>query len=169
MRRISASIAIALIATALLAGSVGATTRVVIEKSSVAPLLFDGLDTCLADYGFTYTGEYTRVRSITEYWDGDTLIRTVIQIHFDGIETNDLDPSRSLRASGERLIVLDHVAGTATETGTLRHVTVRGEGMVLLQTGRFVSDLETNEILTVNGPHQFLFDDFSAFCEALGG
>jgi hypothetical protein len=169
MRRLSTSIAIALLGTALVVGTATATTRVVIEKNSVAPLLFDGLDTCLADYGFTYTGEYTRVRSTTEYWDGDTLVRTVIQIHFDGIETNDLDPSLSLRASGERLIVLDHLAGTATETGTLRHVTVRGEGVVLLQTGRFVSDLETNEILTVNGPHQFLFDDFSAFCEALGG
>jgi len=169
MRRLSTSIAVALLGTALLAGSTGATTRVVIEKNSVAPLLFDGLDTCLADYGFTYTGDYTRIRSITEYWDGDTLIRTVIQIHFDGIETNDLDPSLSLRASGERLIVDDYVAGTRTETGTLRRTTAKGEGIVLQQTGRFVSDLETNEILTVNGPHQFLFDDFSAFCNVLGG
>ena len=169
MRRISTSIAIALVATALLAGSVGATTRVVIEQNSVAPLHFEGLDACEADYGFTYTGDYTRTRSITEYWDGAILVRTVTQIHFDGIETNDLDPSRSLRASGERRIVDDWLAGTWSETGTLRHVTAQGEGIVLQQTGRMVSNIEDNEILTVNGPHQFLFDDFSAFCEALGG
>lgn len=68
MRRLSTSIAIALLGTALVVGSATATTRVVIERNSVAPLLFDGLDTCLADYGFTYTGGYTRVRSTIEYW-----------------------------------------------------------------------------------------------------
>lgn len=169
MRRIWIGLTIASLALAFTAPATFALTRVVVEQRSVAPLHFEGLDACLADYGFTYTGDYTRTRSITDYYAGETLVRTVIHIHFDGVETNDADPSRWLPAAGERLIVDDYEAGTRTETGTLRRTTAKGEGIVLQQAGKLVTDLDSNEILEVAGPHQFLFDDFDAFCEALGG
>jgi hypothetical protein len=134
----------------------------------VAPLLFDGLDGCAASHGFTYTGDYVRTRTITDSYDADgTLVREVLAIHFDGTETNDSDPSRSLTVNGERNIVLDFVANTRTETGTLRHVTARGTGIVLQQTGRSVVPLDGAGDAFVAGPHQLDSGEMKAFCDAL--
>ena len=168
MRRISIAIAAGLVAAVLAATPASALTRVVIEQRSVTPLLFDGLDACLAGYGFTYTGAYTRTRTITHYLDGEgNLVREVWAIHFDGIETNDADPSKSLVVNGERRLVFDYLAGTFSETGTLRHVTSPGDGVVLLQVGKSVAPLEGGPATFEAGPHQLSAGDVEAFCAAL--
>jgi hypothetical protein len=169
MRRITTGLAIGLLAAGLLAGTASATTKVVVEKDAVATLLFANLEDCLADYGFTYTGEYVRTRTTTLYYNGDQLIREVRQIHFNGTETNDSDPSRSLTVNGERRIVFDFVHETITETGTLRHVTARGQGIVLHDAGSVTFDLNTDAILDIDGPHQLLLGDTDEFCAALAG
>ncbi len=168
MRRISIAITASLVAAVLAVAPASALTRVVIEARSVAPLLFDGLDACLAGYGFTYTGEYTRTRTITHYLDAEgSLVREVWAIHFDGIETNDADPTKSLVVNGERRLVFDYIANTFTETGTLRHVTAPGAGVVLLQVGKSVAPLEGGAAYFEAGPHQLNAGDVDAFCAAL--
>jgi hypothetical protein len=53
-----------------------------------------------------------------------------------------------------------------TSVGLSYHVTVPGEGVVLLQAGRLVFD-EAGEIVFQAGPHQVAEEDFDKLCEAL--
>ena len=138
---------IAGLALAVTATPVVAANREVVEKQSVATLHFEGLDACLAGYGFTYTGDYVRT-----YDDQGALIKEVLVIHFDGVETNDSDSSKWLTVNGERRLVFDYVAGTFTETGALRHVTAKGEGIVLQQVGKVVNTIDFSANLFTGGP-----------------
>lgn len=159
---------------ALVAAAVGAPAalaagqREVAEQRSVASLHFEGLDACLAEYGFTYTGDYVRTRTTT-LWYGTAgeLVKEVLVIHFDGTETNDLDATKSLTVNGERRLVFDYVAGTFTETGALRHVTAKGDGIVLQQVGKVVRAIDFSADLFVGGPHDMDAGSWSAFCGAL--
>jgi hypothetical protein len=168
MRRFFIAIAAGMLLAGMVAGTTAAASRVVVEHRSVAPLLFEGIDSCLADYGFTYTGEYTRTRTITAWLDDEgNTVREVWSVHFDGVETNDSDPTKSLAISGERRLVFDFTANTFTETGALRHVTVAGAGAVLLQVGRSQVPLEGDDFAFEAGPHQMNAGDWDAFCQAL--
>jgi hypothetical protein len=53
-----------------------------------------------------------------------------------------------------------------TSVGLSYHVTVPGEGVVLLQAGRLEFD-EAGNVVFVAGPHQVLEEDFDKLCEAL--
>jgi hypothetical protein len=53
-----------------------------------------------------------------------------------------------------------------TSEGLSYHVTVPGEGVVLLQAGRLVFD-EAGEVVFEAGPHQVLNEDTDKLCEAL--
>jgi hypothetical protein len=169
MRRLVLGVVLALAIAAIAAPATSAAAnREVVEKNSVASLHFAGLDACLADYGFTYTGDYVRTRTTTLWYDADgNLVREVLIIHFDGVETNDSDPTKWLTVNGERRLVFDYVAGTFTETGALRHVTAQGEGIVLQQVGRVVNTIDFSATLFTGGPHQMDDGDFAAFCAAL--
>jgi Flp pilus assembly protein TadG len=169
MRRLTLTIGAALLLGSLAAPTAAAAaTRQVTEKNDVATLVFDGNDACLADYGFTYTGVYVRTRTTTAWTDeSGNLIKEVLIIHFDGTETNDSDPTKSLTVNGERRLVFDYVAGTFTETGALRHVTVGGEGIVLQQVGRVVRALDLSADLFTGGPHDMDVGNWAAFCAAL--
>ena len=169
MRTLWISLAAAAVVLSVVVGPVAARSREVVEQRSRTPLLFGGLDTCLADYGFTITGEYLRIRTVTLVYEGDTLVREILNIHFDGRETNDSDPSQWLVVNGERRLVFDYVAGTFTETGTLRHITAAGSGIILQQVGRSVSSLETGESIQLAGPHDLSSGNVVAYCEALAG
>jgi hypothetical protein len=162
---LAAGLAIAAVAAPVASA---AANREVVEKGSVATLHFEGLDACLADYGFTYTGDYVRTRTTTLWFDAaGTLVKEVLIIHFDGTETNDSDPTKSLTVNGERRLVFDYVAGTFTETGALRHVTAKGEGMVLQQVGRVVNTIDFSANLFTGGPHDMDAGNWDAFCAAL--
>ena len=169
MRRFLFGLGVALLVAAVMAPTVAAATnREVVEKQSVATLHFTGLDACLADYGFTYTGDYVRNRTTTAWYDASgNLVKEVLIIHFDGTETNDSDPTRSLTVNGERRLVFDYVAGTFTETGALRHVTAKGDGVVLQQVGRVVRAIDFSADLFVGGPHDMDAGNWDAFCAAL--
>ena len=169
MRRILSSLGVALVVAMTLAPvAAAAAPREVVEHRSVATLHFTELDACLADYGFAYTGDYVRTRTTTLWYDAaGNLVKEVLVIHFDGTETNDSDATKSLVVSGERRLVFDYIAGTFTETGALRHVTVRGEGIVLQQTGRVVNTIDFSANLMLAGPHDLDEGNVAAFCEAL--
>ena len=169
MRRIVLSLTAALLIAAVAAPAASAAAnREVVEKGSVATLHFTGLDACLADHGFTYTGDYVRTRTTTLWFDGDgNLVKEVLVIHFDGTETNDSDPTKWLTVNGERRLVFDYVAGTFTETGTLRHVTAKGQGIVLQQVGKVVNTIDFSANLFTGGPHDMDAGNWEAFCTAL--
>lgn len=169
MRRLVLGAVLALTVAAIAAPvASAAANREVVEKKSVATLHFTGLDACLADYGFTYTGDYVRTRTTTVWTDeAGNLIKEVLIIHFDGTETNDSDPTKWLKVNGERRLVFDYVAGTFTETGALRHVTARGEGIVLQQVGRVVNTIDFSANLFTGGPHDMDVGNWDAFCAAL--
>lgn len=42
-----------------------------------------------------------------------------------------------------------------------------GVGTLRLDAGRGVLDPDSNDVISVSGPHQFLEGDFEAFCAAL--
>jgi hypothetical protein len=170
MRRLVLGFVAALAIAAIAAPATSAAAnREVAEKGSVATLHFTGLDACLGQgYSFTYTGDYVRTRTITLWFDAaGTLVKEVLIIHFDGTETNDSDPMKSLTVNGERRLVFDYVAGTFTETGALRHVTARGEGIVLQQVGRVVNTIDFSANLFTGGPHDMDVGNWDAFCAAL--
>ena len=169
MRRLVLGSAAALLVAALATpAATAAANREVKEFRSVAPLHFEGLDACLAGFGFTYTGDYIRIRTTTAWYDGEgSLVKEVLVIHFDGTETNDSDPSKWLTVNGERRLVFDYVAGTVSETGTLRHVTSRGDGIVLQQVGKVVRAIDFSETLWTAGPHDMDAGNWDAFCAAL--
>lgn len=169
MRRTGIAIVAALALATLVAPLASAANREVVERRSVATLVFDGLDACLlAGYGFTYTGTYERTRTTTAWYDADgALVKEVLIVHFDGIEVNDSDATKWLTVNGERRLVFDYAAGTFSETGALRHVTARGEGIVLQQVGKVVNAIDFSENLFTAGPHQLDSGDVAAFCEAL--
>jgi hypothetical protein len=63
--------------------------------------------------------------------------------------------------------VIDLPSGAeVTSMGLSYHVTVPGEGVVLLQAGRLEFD-EAGNVVFVAGPHQVLEEDFDKLCEAL--
>ncbi|MCI0583945.1 MAG: hypothetical protein L0227_13850 [Chloroflexi bacterium] len=169
MRRFITGLGAALVLGAAMAPAVAAAApREVVEQRSVATLHFEGLDACLADDGFTYTGDYVRTRTTTLWFDAaGNLVKEVLVIHFDGTETNDSDPTKSLTVNGERRLVFDYAAGTFTETGALRHVTSRGDGIVLQQVGRVVNAIDFSANLFTGGPHDMDAGNWDAFCEAL--
>jgi hypothetical protein len=169
MRRFLVSLAATLAVGAIAAPfAAAAAPREVVEFRSVAPLHFTGLDACLADYGFTYTGDYVRTRTTTLWYDaGGNVSKEVLVIHFDGTETNDSDATKWLTVNGERRLVFDYVAGTFTETGALRHVTSRGDGIVLQQVGKVVRAIDFSSTISTSGPHDMDAGNWDAFCEAL--
>src|SRR5215211_7489379 len=93
----------------------------------------------------------------------------VLTRHFaatDECTSNDLT-GKSIPVNGVRHIVFDFVNGTFTETGVLRHVTVPGQGIVLHESGRIVSGLESEELIFEAGPHQLFHGDLAGFCSVL--
>jgi hypothetical protein len=156
-----------LAAGATLTGSAAATanTRVVEEKNNQLTRDFVDDEEC---GGFTVAEHYDVRRTIVAtYDDAGELLREDLNIKFDGSATNQ-STGRSLPVDGTRHIVFDYVAGTFTETGVLRHVTVRGQGIVLHDSGKEVEDLDDESIrYFAAGPKQLRDGDLDAFCAAL--
>ena len=141
----------------------------IVEKQTQLTRHFANLPDCLG-LGFTHTEDYQVTRTVTDFYDSKANVtREVLHIRFDGTATNDLT-GKTLPVTGVRHLVFDFEAGTFTETGVLRHVTVPGQGIVLHQSGRIVLPLEDDlGPLFVAGPHQLAEGDVAAFCTALAG
>jgi hypothetical protein len=167
MSRLLVLIAVGLALAGLTGMAAQAAPPVVIEKNETFTRQFANIPDCEA-YGFTHTENYQITRSITEFYDNEgNLLREVVHVRFVGTATND-ETGKTLPISGTRHLVFD-ADGTFTETGVLRHVTVRGEGIVLHESGRVIFPPEEGDPLFIAGPHQLLEGDVAAFCAALAG
>ncbi len=168
MRQKLLTLAVVVLVGAITAGGAAAGKPTVVEKQVKFSRVFAGLEDCKAyGYSFTTTGRFAITRTTRQFYDASgELVREVRQIRFVGSETNDLT-GKSLPVNGVRHITLDFVAGTFTETGVLRHVTVPGSGIVLHESGRIVRGLDDESLLFEGGPHQLFHGDLSAFCAAL--
>jgi hypothetical protein len=62
---------------------------------------------------------------------------------------------------------VDATAQTDAVTGVIARLTVPGSGAVLLDVGRIVTNLETDEVTFQAGPHQLVEGDLADLCEAL--
>jgi hypothetical protein len=175
-RNLIVALAVALSAAAVLAGAASADKPNVVEKNHAYVREVPQTPMCKAfGYTFTVSYRYEVRRTITEFvGDDGNVLREVIEAHFVGTATNDTT-GNVLPADGERHIVWDLVAGTWTETGTLRHVAVPGSGIVLLQSGRIVyplpavpqPDVIPKVELVMAGPHDVFEGQYADFCGAL--
>jgi hypothetical protein len=144
-----------------------AATHVVVEKNVTLTRSFPDLADCQAyGYSFTYSENYTVTRSVTDYYDDGTLLREVVHARFVGTATNDVTGG-TIRVNGVRHLVFDFTNSTFTETGVLRHVTVAGEGIVLHESGRIVTSLETEELISEAGVHNLFEGHLAEYCSAL--
>lgn len=165
MKRLTALLA-AVAALTLLAAPAAAATPLVLEKQAVFERLFPAEPLC---DDFTVTSQFEVRRTTVQYYDqGGALLREVRHVLFTGSQTND-ETGTSLPVNGNFHVVLDFVAETFTATGSARHVTVPGSGIVLHDSGRAVSSLVDGSPLFMAGPHQDLLGDYAAICSALAG
>lgn len=105
-----------------------------------ARVVAGGLTDCQAlRYDFTFAGHFVVRRSDILYYDASgTLVKEVIKARFVGTDTNE-DNGKTRTDNGTRNITFDFVNGTITESGVLRHVTVPGSGVILLEAGTWWS------------------------------
>ncbi len=116
---------------------------------------------------FTTTGRFTLDITTRRYLGRDgEVTREVIHVAYVGTTTNDRTGT-SLPMPGRRIITVDYAAGTQTEVGVMRRVTAPGEGIVLHESGRLVTDLERVEALFVAGPHELWEGSMDEYCAAL--
>jgi hypothetical protein len=175
-RQWTLALAAAVSAAGVLAAAASADNPIVLEKNHEYVRAVPGTATCKPfGYAFTVSYRYEVRRTITEFVDDEgNVLREVIEAHFVGTATNDTT-GQVLPVAGERHIVWDFLAGTWTETGTLRHTTVPGSGVVLLQSGRIVyplpavpqPDVIPKVELFMAGPHDVFEGQYADFCAAL--
>ena len=172
-RRILIALAVFGALVSLVVANVARAERpIVLEQRNTLTRDFPGTPDCQQlGYAFTYSEHFDVVRTVTDDTDeSGAVIREVLHVNFVGTATNDAT-GKVLPVDGSRHLVFDFVAGTFTETGVLRHVTARGEGIVLHQSGRVVLPLteEPAPPLFEAGPHQLGAGDLEEFCAALAG
>jgi hypothetical protein len=100
-------------------------------------------------------------RAITRHYDrSGTLVDEVRHVAYDGIIYNGADPDRAGTRDGRFKVVLDFEGGALlalTYTGLTSQVSVAGQGVVALDAGRVVIDLNTSTVLSSNGRHDYIF------------
>jgi hypothetical protein len=165
MKRFTALLA-AVFAVVMLAAPAAAATPLVLERHNIIARLFPSEPLC---DDFTVTSEFQVSRSIVQYYDqSGALLREVRHIFFTGTQTNDATGTW-LPVDGNFHQVFNFVDGTFTTTGSGRHVTLPGSGIVLHDSGRIVINMADESALFLAGPHQDLLGDYTAMCAALAG
>ncbi|MDX1447541.1 MAG: hypothetical protein R3246_00625 [Acidimicrobiia bacterium] len=165
LRRTVAVVTSAMVLLGLALPGVAATPDKVVKNDRRSVSFVEG-DVC----EFDLHAQFDIKRSLTDYFskEGD-LVKTVITVGGPGTFTNP-ETGLSVAVHFHRTIVEDHVAGTWTNTGVLRHVTVPGLGIVFHDAGRLVETLdEPYDLLFAAGQHQYWFNDSEAFCAVLAG
>ena len=113
--------------------------------------------------GFTVAGEFDVNRTVMTFVDQNgTPIRRVIHVHFIGMLTN-TSSGKSIPDEGNQIVTIDLVTGTVTVDGRVRVDTIPGEGVILAQVGRVVTDAQGN-ILFIAGQQDFATQNLSDFC-----
>jgi hypothetical protein len=124
--------------------------------------------------GFDVLADYAMVVKLMEYYDGSNeLVKWQGFLVPDGrgVYYNSVNPEHSvLGMPGERETDKFFVAGDrprALFAGPLWMVTVPGYGVIFAETGRFVIDLTTGEIVANSGWNQLIDQDGAALCDYL--
>lgn len=172
MRRILLLITVAAMMAAMLAamaGSAAAIKPVVVEP----PKLIEG-DIEIADcseFGFgnfQVRDKFEFTFTAKEFYDKNgELIMVVEQI--GGTDT--FYSPETGKEFTSRFQNTEHIDLTAEPvkavTGVIARLTGPGSGAVLLDVGRIVTNLETDEVTFQAGPHQLVEGDLAGLCEAL--
>jgi hypothetical protein len=113
--------------------------------------------------GFTVAGEFDVNRTLMTFVDQNGApIRRVIHVHFVGTLTN-TSTGKWIPDEGNQIVTIDVVTGTTTVDGQVRVDTIPGEGVILAQVGRVVTDAAGN-FLFIAGQQDFATGNLSDFC-----
>ena len=131
-----------------------------------------GTDPGLVDCGdFIIDGQWTAWERGTDYFDNDgKWTGTTIHYHFLGKLTN-RNTGLTIRDEGYETIKIDPDSNTVMEVGLIWNLNVPGQGVVALDAGNLVFDMDTLEILHEGGPHQVLhgLDVVETLCTYMEG
>jgi len=154
----------ALLLVLTVAGTAAAATPVVeLRNEPIVAPDFINTEDCP---GLTIRDHLEGVRSRTHFYNNEgELVRTVILVRYTFTFTNVDDPTIVARSPGVRHIVLDYENNTFTETGIYRNVTMRHEGNIWHVNGRWQETLDTEELISVSGPHE----STDEYCAAMAG
>lgn len=104
------------------------------------------------------------------FFDKDgNLKKVIVNLSDNGTATNPAN-GKTVKGHDAWTIIVEFENGepvTDTTVGLVFHFNAPGHGIVLIDAGRVVFDLQTSEVVVVNGPHQALEGDFAALCAAL--
>jgi len=129
-------------------------------------LQFSGAQDC-----GTFVDNWTTVYHIveTDEFDADgNLLRAFKHVEHHEIDVNSVT-GFTIYLHGAFHAVDDYVAGTFTATGNREVATVRGKGVVIQDTGKEVTSMETGELLFFAGGrnHSLDVEGDQIFCDAL--
>ena len=138
LARITAAPAIALAATAALAGPASAADN---SRSSLSWPTTDEI-VAVCDDGAEIGLGFDLVRNVHVFEDRDgTVVRESRNVNYTGTFENFATGER-YEFQGTRIVTFDFVARTFTSRGNYRTVTMPGAGVVLHTTGMYVEDLD---------------------------
>lgn len=117
-----------------------------------------GTDLPLVDCGnFVIDGEWSAWERGRDFFDQDgNLTRTIINYHFLGKLTN-RETGQTIRDEGRWTVKIDDDSKTVMQVGLILNLNVPEHGIVALDVGNLVFDLETMELLHEGGPHQYFY------------
>jgi hypothetical protein len=167
MRRILLLITVAAMMAAMLAAMAdsAAATKPIVEEGTITPDEPVPIGDC---DGFQVLDDFVlNFRTKLFFDENGELVRIVEQIN----GTDTFINSATGKQFTSRFQNTEHFDFTAQPvravTGVQALLTVPGSGAVLLDVGRIVTNLETDEVTFQAGPHQLVEGDLAGLCEAL--
>lgn len=133
------------------------TTEVVTIENSVT------VDTALCGFPVTFT-ENGSFKIKTFYDAAGTPVKTILTNYNERYTASATANGKTLVTNYPLVFITDFDAGQQLTLGLRTAYHVPGAGVVLLDAGRVVVDLETGETVFEAGQHQFLEGDADAFC-----
>jgi hypothetical protein len=151
-------------------GSVTSPSSVSLAKGPLHEVFYNDPGGALPDIdcgSFTIREtSFTDRLAVTTYFNaaGDP-VKVRLHLQFSGVLTN-LSSGKTLRDHAAWTGTFNFAEGTVTTTGVVFHYKVPRVGM-LRENGRIVVDLETGEVLSASGPHDFTGQGLSVICPLL--
>ena len=148
---------ILVLASLIAAPTAGAVPPTAIEQT------FHRLAPRFIDCGsFTVSGEWDVTRLNTIFYDSSGMpVRQTFHVHFSGTLTNNAT-GKSIPDTGNQNVTLDLLTGEGVVDGRVRVDTIPGEGVVLAQVGRVVT--ENGVPIFIAGQQAFAEHDLGGFC-----
>lgn len=116
-----------------------------------------GTDPGLVDCGdFVIDGEWSAWERVRSFSDNDgNVVRVKSHYHFLGKLTNRVT-GLTIRDEGYTNVTIDVDANTTRSSGIVWNLNVPGQGVIALDAGTLVFDMDSWDILHEGGPHQVL-------------